>query len=84
MDQLVLGKPLTVTDPNMTRFMMSLDQSVDLVLYAFEHARPGDIFVDAVAHVPLVSQPMRRNPVAVDGLINHFITARELTIQGHQ
>jgi UDP-N-acetylglucosamine 4,6-dehydratase/5-epimerase len=45
LDQLVLGKALTVTDPNMTRFMMSLDESVDLVLYAFEHARPGDIFV---------------------------------------
>ncbi|MEH2561409.1 polysaccharide biosynthesis protein [Bradyrhizobium sp. AZCC 2289] len=45
LDQLMLGKPLTVTDPNMTRFMMSLDQSVDLVLYAFEYARPGDIFV---------------------------------------
>lgn len=45
LDQLMQGKPLTVTDPNMTRFMMSLDDSVDLVLYAFEHARPGDIFV---------------------------------------
>lgn len=39
------GQPLTVTDPNMTRFMMSLDSAVDLVLYAFEHAQPGDIFV---------------------------------------
>jgi len=44
-DQLLSGKPLTVTDPSMTRFLMSLDESVDLVLYAFEHARPGDIFV---------------------------------------
>jgi len=43
--QLKDGKPLTVTDPTMTRFLMSLDESVDLVLYAFEHARPGDIFV---------------------------------------
>lgn len=43
--QLQQGKPLTVTDPNMTRFLMSLEESVDLVLYAFEHARPGDIFV---------------------------------------
>lgn len=43
--QLQAGKPLTITDPNMTRFLMSLDESVDLVLYAFEHARPGDIFV---------------------------------------
>lgn len=43
--QLQAGKPVTVTDPNMTRFLMSLDESVDLVMHAFEHARPGDIFV---------------------------------------
>ena len=43
--QLQTGKPLTITDPNMTRFLMSLEESVDLVLYAFEHAHPGDIFV---------------------------------------
>ena len=45
LDQLQKGKPLTLTDPNMTRFLMSLEESVDLVLYAFENARPGDIFV---------------------------------------
>lgn len=45
LDQLRSGEPLTITDPNMTRFLMSLDESVDLVLYAFQHARPGDIFV---------------------------------------
>ncbi len=45
LDQLRAGKQLTVTDPAMTRFLMSLEESVDLVLYAFEHARPGDIFV---------------------------------------
>lgn len=38
-------KPLTVTNPNMTRFMMSLEDSVDLVLYAFKDGNPGDIFV---------------------------------------
>lgn len=43
--QLRGGEPLTVTDPSMTRFMMSLDESVDLVLQAFENARAGDIFV---------------------------------------
>jgi UDP-glucose 4-epimerase len=43
--QLKEGKPLTVTDPNMTRFLMSLEDSVDLVLYAFEHGAQGDIFV---------------------------------------
>lgn len=45
LSQLQAGKPLTITDPNMTRFLMSLDESVDLVLYAFENAHPGDIFV---------------------------------------
>jgi UDP-N-acetylglucosamine 4,6-dehydratase len=45
LQQLRAGKPLTVTDPGMTRFLMSLEESVDLVLHAFEHASPGDIFV---------------------------------------
>lgn len=44
-DQLKSGQPLTLTDPKMTRFLMSLDESVDLVLHAFEHAEPGDLFV---------------------------------------
>jgi UDP-N-acetylglucosamine 4,6-dehydratase len=43
--QLKAGLPLTITDPAMTRFLMSLEESVALVLYAFEQARPGDIFV---------------------------------------
>jgi len=44
-DQIRQGKSLTITDPNMTRFMMTLDDAVDLVLYAFEHGKNGDIFV---------------------------------------
>ncbi len=44
-DQIKSGKPITVTDPNMTRYMMTLDDAVDLVLYAFEHGRNGDLFV---------------------------------------
>ena len=44
-NQIKAGKALTVTDPNMTRFLMSLDDSVDLVLHAFEHAQQGDLFV---------------------------------------
>lgn len=44
-NQIKENKPLTVTDPSMTRFLMSLEDSVDLVLYAFEHGRQGDIFV---------------------------------------
>lgn len=43
--QIKAGNPLTVTDPNMTRFLMSLEDSVDLVLYAYEHGNQGDIFV---------------------------------------
>lgn len=44
-NQIKSGQPLTVTDPSMTRFLMSLDDAVDLVLYAFEHGEQGDIFV---------------------------------------
>lgn len=44
-DQIKNGKPLTVTDPNMTRFMMSLEDAVDLVIYAFNNAKQGDIMV---------------------------------------
>jgi len=43
--QIKEGKPLTITEPNMTRFMMSLDESVRLVLFAFKNANPGDLFV---------------------------------------
>ena len=45
LQQLLADKPITITDPTMTRFLMTLDESVNLVLYAFEHAQPGDIFV---------------------------------------
>jgi UDP-N-acetylglucosamine 4,6-dehydratase len=44
-DQIRAGNPITITDPNMTRFMMTLDDAVDLVLYAFEHGKPGEIYV---------------------------------------
>ena len=44
-EQIRAGKPITITDPHMTRFMMTLDDAVDLVLYAFEHGGPGEIFV---------------------------------------
>ncbi len=44
-EQIKSGKPITITDPKMTRFMMTLDGAVDLVLYAFENAQNGDIFV---------------------------------------
>jgi UDP-glucose 4-epimerase len=44
-DQMAIDKDLTLTDPNMTRFMMTLNDAVDLVLYAFEHGKNGDLFV---------------------------------------
>ena len=44
-NQLLSGKPVTITDPNMTRFMMTLDDAVDLVIYAFKYGKPGDIFI---------------------------------------
>jgi UDP-N-acetylglucosamine 4,6-dehydratase/5-epimerase len=44
-EQVLAGKPITITDPSMTRFMMTLDDAVELVLYAFEHGNNGDIFV---------------------------------------
>lgn len=44
-EQMMEGKPITITDPEMTRFMMTLDDAVDLVLYAFEHGHNGDLFV---------------------------------------
>lgn len=44
-EQMIEGKPITITDPNMTRFMMTLDDAVDLVIYAFTHGENGDLFV---------------------------------------
>ncbi len=44
-EQMKAGKEITITDPNMTRYMMTLDDAVDLVLYAFEHGKNGDLFV---------------------------------------
>lgn len=44
-EQIKSGKPITITNPDMTRFLMNLDEAVDLVMFAFEHAHPGDLFV---------------------------------------
>ena len=44
-DQIAAGNPITITDPNMTRFLMNLDEAVDLVAFAFQHANPGDLFI---------------------------------------
>ncbi len=44
-DQIKSGQPITITNPNMTRFLMNLDEAVELVRFAFEHANPGDLFI---------------------------------------
>jgi UDP-glucose 4-epimerase len=73
-DQLRRGEPLTVTDPNMTRFLMSLEDSVDLVLHAFENAKQGDLFVQkspasTVGDLALAIKELfgRANPVKIIG-----------------
>jgi len=60
-DQIKNSKPITITDPNMTRFMMSLDNAVDLVLFAFENGQSGDIFVQKApaATVELLANTMK-------------------------
>ena len=54
-DQIKNGMPITVTDPEMTRFMMTLDDAVDLVIYAWEHGRNGDLFVQKAPAATLVT-----------------------------
>lgn len=73
-DQIRTGKALTVTDPTMTRFMMSIDEAVNLVLYAFQHGKPGDLFVQKApaATIETLAQAMRRvfqvdNPIQIIG-----------------
>jgi UDP-glucose 4-epimerase len=72
--QLKDGRPLTVTDPHMTRFMMSIDDAVDLVLYAYEHGRQGDIFVQKApaATIETLAHAIKKlfkapNPVEIIG-----------------
>jgi len=58
-DQIKRHAPITITDPNMTRFLMNLDEAVDLVAFAFEHAEPGDLFVQkADASTDYTRSPM--------------------------
>ena len=74
-EQIRSGKPLTLTDPEMTRFMMSLDEAVHLVLYAFEHGEGGDIYVQKApaATIATVAESVKRlmgvpdHPVRVIG-----------------
>ena len=70
-EQLRKGNPITITDPSMTRFMMSLDQAVDLVLFAFENGRSGDIFVQKApaATIKLLADSMKD----IFGLPDHVV-----------
>lgn len=54
-EQMIEGKPITITDPNMTRFMMTLDDAVDLVVYAFTHGHNGDLFVQKAPAATLLT-----------------------------
>lgn len=74
LEQIEQGKPLTITEPEMTRFMMTLAGAVDLVLYAFENAKPGDLFVQKApaATIGVLAEAIKRllkadNPVKVIG-----------------
>jgi UDP-glucose 4-epimerase len=72
--QIKAGKPLTITDPHMTRFMMSIEDAVDLVIYAFDHANPGDIFVQKApsATIETLARALKKifeadNPISIIG-----------------
>jgi UDP-glucose 4-epimerase len=72
--QIQSGHPLTITDPHMTRFMMSIDGAVDLVVFAFEHGEPGEIFVQKApaATIEVLAEALLRlfkagNPLKVIG-----------------
>lgn len=74
-EQIKAGKPLTVTEPKMTRFIMSLEEAVDLVLFAFEHAQSGDILVQKApaCTIEVLAQAVKElfhvnNPVKVIGI----------------
>ena len=70
-DQIKQSKPITITDPKMTRFVMSLDDAVDLVLFAFENAKSGDIFVQKApaASVELIADSIKK----ILGVPNHEV-----------
>ena len=67
-EQIMMGKPITITDPNMTRFMMTLDDAVDLVIYAFTHGHNGDLFVQKApaATLETLAEALKQIYVKVD------------------
>ncbi len=70
-DQIRAGNPITITDPNMTRFMMTLDDAVDLVLYAFEHGKPGEIYVQKAPAATI--ETLAKAVTELAGVPNHEI-----------
>lgn len=74
-EQVLSGNPISITDPFMTRFMMSLDDAVDLVLYAFEHGKNGEIFVqkapsvtiEVLAEAILIIMSKKSHPINIIG-----------------
>ncbi|MDD8020936.1 MAG: polysaccharide biosynthesis protein [Acidobacteriota bacterium] len=72
--QIKEGKPFTITDPTMTRFMMTIDDAIDLVLYAFENGKPGDMFVQKApaATIEMLASALKKlfkadNPIKIIG-----------------
>ncbi len=72
--QIKEGKPITITDPTMTRFMMTIDDAIDLVLYAFENGKPGDMFVQKApaATIEMLASTLKKlfkadNPIKIIG-----------------
>ena len=70
-DQIRAGNPITITDPNMTRFMMTLDDAVDLVLYAFNNGKPGEIFVQKAPAATI--ETLAKALTGLMGVPNHEI-----------
>ena len=70
-NQIRAGQPISITDPSMTRFMMTLDDAVDLVLYAFEHGNPGDIFVQKAPAATI--ETLAKALTELTGVSNHEI-----------
>lgn len=67
-EQMMDGKPITITDPNMTRFMMTLDDAVDLVIYAFTHGKNGDLFVQKApaATLEVLAEALKETYAKID------------------
>ena len=87
------GLPITVTDPNMTRFMMTIEDAVDLVMYAFQHGKPGDLFVQKApaCTIGVLAEAVKKilqadNPINIIGtrhgekLYETLLTREEMTV----